>query len=362
MALVVVFAGGGSGTAALDALSQLSGLNGQQAGGGSGAPGKVASECRTGADAERTQDCRIVGYVNSIQAYWQKAVRGYKVAPTVFFTGHTETGCGAASSQAGPLDCPADQRVYIDLGFFEELQTRFGAQGGRFAEAYVLAHEYGHHVQNLLGTLKDGKRRPGCRKPERQNRTASRLFRRSMGRACRRYWLPDQGHSGRYRHRARRRCGGRRRQDQRIIEPGKLDPRLSGTAPALVHHRLSDRRAQQMRHIPRASVTELYMSCARGSLTGATGPRPALGRVMMPKKVWDEEAVPQRVQDVHAVSPCPRQPIRSPGPKKYLGLPGRPFPANNYPKPAGPCRGGYPRRFSCSLTEAFATWRGGEAR
>jgi uncharacterized protein len=155
VALVVVFAGGGSGTAALDALSQLSGLNGQQAG-GSGAPGKVASECRTGADAERTQDCRIVGYVNSIQAYWQKAVRGYKVAPTVFFTGHTETGCGAASSQVGPFYCPADQRVYIDLGFFEELQTRFGAQGGRFAEAYVLAHEYGHHVQNLLGTLKTG--------------------------------------------------------------------------------------------------------------------------------------------------------------------------------------------------------------
>ena len=155
VALIVVFAGGGSGTAALDALNQLSGLNGQQAG-GPAAPGKVASECRTGADAERTQDCRIVGYVNSIQAYWQKAVRGYKVAPTVFFTGHTQTGCGAASSQVGPFYCPADQRVYIDLGFFEELQTRFGAQGGRFAEAYVLAHEYGHHVQNLLGTLKTG--------------------------------------------------------------------------------------------------------------------------------------------------------------------------------------------------------------
>jgi uncharacterized protein len=108
------------------------------------------------ADAERTQDCRIVGYVNSIQAYWEKALRGYKVVPTVFFTGHTQTGCGPASSQVGPFYCPADQRVYIDLGFFSELQTRFGAKGGRFAEAYVLAHEYGHNVQNLLGTLTAG--------------------------------------------------------------------------------------------------------------------------------------------------------------------------------------------------------------
>jgi uncharacterized protein len=130
----------------------LSGLDDRAVSGGP--PSQVlGEECKTGADANRRQDCRIVADVNSIQRFWQRRLTGYENAQTVFYTGSTDTGCGAASSDVGPFYCPRDGRVYIDLGFFDELQSRFGANGGPLAEAYVLAHEYGHHVQDLIGSL-----------------------------------------------------------------------------------------------------------------------------------------------------------------------------------------------------------------
>ncbi|GEC72285.1 hypothetical protein SAMN05443543_103319 [Flavobacterium flevense] len=76
----------------------------------------------------------------------------YKKPNVVLFSGAVQTDCGNASSDSGPFYCPADQKVYMDLTFFEELKTKFGAQGGDFATAYVIAHEIGHHVQTLLGT------------------------------------------------------------------------------------------------------------------------------------------------------------------------------------------------------------------
>ena len=111
------------------------------------------AQCRTGADIEQNRDCRFVAYTNSIQAYWTKAMPGYAPTKTHIFTGQVSTGCGTATSAVGPFYCPADRLVYLDTGFFDQLTSQLGAQGGDAAEAYVIAHEYGHHISNLTGVL-----------------------------------------------------------------------------------------------------------------------------------------------------------------------------------------------------------------
>jgi predicted metalloprotease len=147
--VILQLAGGGDGGGAGAALGGLSGL-GQ---GESTDNTELERRCQTGADANDSVECAVAADVDSIQDYWSQTLgERYVRTDTVFFSGQVQTSCGAASSGSGPFYCPADQLVYIDLSFFDQLRQDFGAQGGLFVDAYVIAHEYGHHVQNLLGT------------------------------------------------------------------------------------------------------------------------------------------------------------------------------------------------------------------
>ena len=165
----VALGGGGAGIVALVLYLLLSQLGG---GGGAGSPlpdglpglgagqrvndTQISESCRTGHDANTKLDCEVVAVVNSLDSYWTDAFarsgQTYRKPRITFFNGGVNTGCGSASSEAGPFYCPADREAYIDLRFFQELEQRFGTKGGPFARAYVVAHEYGHHVQNLRGT------------------------------------------------------------------------------------------------------------------------------------------------------------------------------------------------------------------
>ncbi|WP_370614053.1 KPN_02809 family neutral zinc metallopeptidase [Mumia qirimensis] len=161
--------GGGAGGIILLIIGLLLGVNPFEQGGSAGAfdtsqvqqAGSTEmdfSQCQTGADANRDDVCRVIGTVNSVQDYWREALpadanRQYRDAYTVIYSGQTQSACGTASNAVGPFYCPTDEQVYIDASFFDELTSRYGADGGALAQMYVVAHEYGHHVQNILGVL-----------------------------------------------------------------------------------------------------------------------------------------------------------------------------------------------------------------
>lgn len=115
----------------------------------------AGQSCKAGTGPQGRVDVFVVCAFNDVQATWRdlfaRAGRTYEPATFVLYTGQTSTGCGVGSSAAGPFYCPADQKVYLDTSFFAELRSSLGA-GGDFAQAYVVAHEVGHHVQNVLGT------------------------------------------------------------------------------------------------------------------------------------------------------------------------------------------------------------------
>jgi len=141
--LLLIFGGfpglGGGGGAPLDPLQPIE----------QPAPGSA-----TGTTDEDTTKEFVVFLVTDIQNQWETLFRQsgeqYQRTKLEIFTGGTSTGCGRGSAATGPFYCPRDQTVYIDLSFFRELEQRFGAAGD-FAQAYVIAHEFGHHVQNVLG-------------------------------------------------------------------------------------------------------------------------------------------------------------------------------------------------------------------
>ncbi|PZE36040.1 neutral zinc metallopeptidase [Curtobacterium sp. MCSS17_006] len=117
----------------------------------------AAPECRTGRDANLRVECRMEGAAESLDAYWTSEARSLGIsytAPEFFlFQDSTDTSCGQASAATGPFYCPPDRAVFLDTAFYDDLQSQYGSSGGPLAQMYVVAHEWGHHVQQLQGSF-----------------------------------------------------------------------------------------------------------------------------------------------------------------------------------------------------------------
>jgi predicted metalloprotease len=148
--LLINVLGGGSGIDTTQLVPQDGSVQGQGTG-----EGDLKTRCNTAGAIEKYDDCYLVKVYNEVNEVWTdefaRAGDKYTQPGLTFFTQAVNTGCGQASSQVGPFYCPPDQMIYIDIGFLQQLQQQFGAQG-RYAQAYILAHEAGHHLQTLFGT------------------------------------------------------------------------------------------------------------------------------------------------------------------------------------------------------------------
>jgi predicted metalloprotease len=164
--LLFMFLGGGDGTGIPDPLDPFDPV-----------PDSTATRDPDAPDPQARLVDFVEFVVGDVQDLWTRTFdrngRGYRRAALVLFTDGTSSGCGGATSEIGPHYCPADQRIYLDLGFFRELSSRFGAPGD-FAQAYVIAHEVGHHVQNLLG-IDDEVRGAQQEDPDRANELSVRM-------------------------------------------------------------------------------------------------------------------------------------------------------------------------------------------
>jgi hypothetical protein len=168
-------AGGGVGLAAVVVflIAQFTGVDvsGLVGDGGTttiqtGADATPVTGCDTGRDANASVDCRMEGAAESLDAYWttESGQLGFSYASPDFFLfdGATDTGCGGATSSTGPFYCPPDKAIYLDTAFYDDLQSKYGSSGGPLAQMYVVAHEWGHHIQQLEGTFASTDRSSGA--------------------------------------------------------------------------------------------------------------------------------------------------------------------------------------------------------
>lgn len=156
---VAVAGGGIAGLGAIAVIlfqlftgQDLSGIMPQSPQVGAGGESEI-EQCQTGADANRNDACRLAAGSVVLDKYWETQVQGYRAPQLIIVDQQTGTQCGTASNQTGPFYCPPEETVYVDPTFFGLLRQQFDATAGDLAQLYVLAHEYGHHVQHITGIM-----------------------------------------------------------------------------------------------------------------------------------------------------------------------------------------------------------------